>query len=239
MDKIKRRKKQKRKVQREKERRAEAARLAQEFKVHFKEQGLRTDFSDREIKKAYDKVEKETISHAVGTEMIVALWVVRKKLGYSNRRLCRVATMMMQRVNWVGENSRSIPELDEELIADAKLDCKEIWKEDKANVDIGVDHDERCKREVEYRKAPYVFPVFMHAIFYELFKNPISRPSKRLTEIAQAIAAGTKRAIEKGNIKGYINDLADCGFKIDMKGRFGGEDVTPDEYAKYVRMLAL
>ena len=238
MDKLKQRAKRKRRREREAAVAAENKRLADAFNNHYKELGMRHNFTPNQVRRAYDQVERQSITTAIMADTIATLWVMRKEYGYGNRRLCRLATEITQRVNWVGNAERSLRHLEEELKYDAKLDCAAYWT-GTSNIDTAVSRSERQRREAVLRSAPVVFPIHMHAVFYELFKNPIARESAKLDRIAQLASSAAKRAIEQDRLKEYIADLSKCGFKIDMQGRFGGRDVTPEEYQRFTKLLAV
>lgn len=146
MDRIRLRTKRKRRRERENATVEENRRLAEEFNEHYKKLGLKHDFKPEQIRRAYDEVERRSVSNAIMTNTIAVLWVMHRHYGYENRSLCSLATQIMRRVNWVGNRERSMKDLDEELKYDARLDCAEYWNTD-PDIDKSVCSAERQRRE--------------------------------------------------------------------------------------------
>lgn len=238
MDRIRLRTKKKRRRERENATVEENRRLAEEFNEHYKKLGLKHDFKPEQIRRAYDEVERRSVSIAIMTNTIAVLWIMHRHYGYENRSLCSLATQIMRRVNWVGNKERSIKDLDEELKYDARLDCAEYWNTD-TDIDKSVCSAERQRRESVLRTMPKIFPIHMHAVFYELFDNPIARKSEKLDRIARLSSSAAKYAVEQGKQGEYRNELAACGFYIDERGRFSGRDVTSEEYKRFVELLEM
>ena len=238
MDKLRQRAKRKRRREREKAEMQTNKRLAREFNEHYKKLGMRHNFKPAQVRRAIDSIEKAAIRTAIMTDTIAVLWAMRTECGYGNRRLCRLATEIMRRANWIGTGDRSMRHLNEELKDDAKLDCSEYWNSD-TEVDAIADKAERQRRRAILKTAPTMFSIPMHAVYYELFNNSLVRKSERLDKIARLASAAAEDAIINDRLGYYQAELEKCGFYINLHGRFSGRDVKREEYEKYAKMLQI
>lgn len=237
MDKLKQRAKKKRRNLKRHAAEAEKRRLADEFNEHYKSQGLRHNFSPDAVWKAYKDVERDSTCRAIVASTIITLWVMRNEFGYGSLRLFRLASEITIRVGWVGRNERSMAQLEEELLLDGHLDCSKYWEGYKPNIDKWLEPCEYQRRDAILKTVPHTLVIHMHAVFYTLFKNPITRRSIRLERIAKRVSNTLKYAIENGRLEKYRADLEHCGFYIDMEGKYGCKNVEQCEYEKYMKRI--
>ena len=237
MDKTRQRLKKRRSEANRREKDDRDRRLADEFNDYYKKQGLRC-FSRKQILAAYKQVERESAMSAMTALTVTTLRAAHKYLGYGARRLWRVATEITARIAWVGNNSRTIPQLDEELRLDAHIICSDFWNGDR-HIPNDIGYEEYQRRDAVLRTVPYVLPIFIHAVFYTLFTNPISRQSIRLERITQNICDSVKYGIENDTISAYRSELRDIGFIISEQGRFGCAAIDRDEYDRGLKRINL
>ena len=235
MDKLKQRAKRKRLMQKRREAAEADRQLAKEFNEHYKALGMRHDFTTVNIKRAYNEIKREITCESIVASTIVTLWVMNKLYGYAGQRLFRLASEITIRVGWVGRGERSIAQLDEELQLDAHLRYMDYWKE--PDLPDGLSQAEQQRRSMILDTVKYVLPIHLHAVFYTLFSDTITRRSVRMERITGMIIGAVTRAVTTGSLEHYRKSLENHGFKIDMKGRYGGERVTEVEYNKYMKRI--
>lgn len=237
MDKLKQRAKKKRRNLKRCAAAEEKRRLAEEFNEHYKNCGLRHDFRPDDIWRAYKDIERDCICGAVVAATIITLWVMRDEFGFGSLRLFRLASEITVRVGWVGRDERSMAQLEEELRLDGRLDCAKYWDGYNPNIEKGLRAGEYQRRGAVLKSMPYTWVIHMHAVFYTLFKNPITRRSIRLERVARRVSNTAKYAIENGRLEYYRADLERCGFHIDMEGKYGCRNVEQCEYEKYMKRI--
>ena len=235
MDKLRAKAKRRRNELRRKEAAEADKNLAKEFNDYYAERGMRHDFSPKAIRRAYKIVERESTCEAVVANTIITLWVMNKLCGYGSQRLFRLASEITIRIGWVGRDERSIKQLDEELQLDAHLSYMDYWK--KPDISKGLSMQEYQRRDAVLKTVPYTLPIHLHAVFYILFSNTISRRSIRMERITKMIIDAVKYAVENGTLDSYRADLERHGFTIDMRGRYGGKGVKEEEYNKYMKRI--
>lgn len=238
MDKLRQRAKRRRHMERERLIAEENKQLADEFNERCKKLGIYHGFKPKQVRRAVDKIKKDSIRTAIMADTIAILWVMRTQYGYGSRRLFRLAGEIMLRITWVGAGERSIDQLNDELKLDAKLDCSAYWTEE-AEIDKTVNRAEQQRRNTALTTAPMMFPMPMHAVFYELFKQPLTRKSAQLDKIARLASSAAREAIMYGTLDKLQAELNKCGFYIDTDGKFGGKDVLPEDYQKYRHQLKI
>lgn len=235
MDKLRARAKRRRNEQRRKEAAEADKNLAKEFNDYYAERGMRHNFSPKDIRRAYKEVERESTCEAIVANTIVTLWVMNKLYGYGGQRLFRLASEITIRVGWVGRNERSIKQLDEELRLDAHLRYTDYWKQPNISKELPIEEYQR--RDAVLKTVPYTLPIHLHAVFYTLFSDTITRRSIRMERITSMICNTVKYAVENNLLDSYRADLEQHGFKIDMQGRYGGKGVKEEEYNRYMKRI--
>lgn len=236
MDKLKQRAKRKRLIRKRREAAEADRQLAKEFNEHYKALGMRHDFTVANIKQAYNEIKREITCESIVTGTIITLWVMNRLYGYAGQRLFRLASEITIRVGWVGRGERSIAQLDEELQLDAHLHYMDYYWY-KPGLPDGLSLAEQQRRSTILDTVKHVLPIHLHSVFYTLFSDTITRRSVRMERITGMIIGAVTHAVTNGSLEHYRKSLENHGFKIDMKGRYGGERVTEVEYNKYMKRI--
>ncbi len=224
-------------LKRKKRQTAEAAKraLAKEFNEHYKARGQKK-FSADKISRAYDKLEKQSICEGIMTDTVMTCWVMRKLYRWGAKRLFRLACEITLRVGYVGRNERSIAALADELKYDAHFDCAGYWEKELV-IPKGTPSGEAERRTLAAKTAAHVFPIHMHAVFYLLFKQPITRKSRRLDRIAYRISNAVTKAIADGTVDNYRKELEKAGLAISETGQFKAKGMSEEEFERYMRRI--
>lgn len=225
-NKIAERAKKKRRAQKETERRKQCDEIMEKFKAAAKKQGLRTKYSKESVWRAFNTMDRELVALSIVYCMTAVAYCLRKSCGWGQTRLVQYMQAVHKYIGVVGQQSRDIPALSEELKIDAGCDCASLFEgyEPFKGKDVGIKR--LSEGQVIFQKIEYVFPMMLYTLYYDY-----GWKEKRMNRLCQAFKETIIDIIENDaidNIKKTI--YKECKIRICDNGTIYISDKCSKKY---------
>ena len=201
-----------RRTEREAQERSENKQLAAKMNELCKMHGEKPVFTEKNVGMGYKRFEKSVSQQAVAALSTATSVAMQHQCGYGGKRLYKLLNDVMARLHWISKGYRSYEQFDDELKADAKIDCRQFWK---------VTKYQDLVTTTVFSTMKYIFPVYFHAVFYSLYKDTLKRRSKRLPRIASEIVSVARDIVIEDKGKELRDELLKHRFMMYEDGRFG------------------